>query len=311
MSATPPSGTVLALDIGGTKVEAALVDHTGALRPGSRFRVATGRDSTREALLHAIDSAVTGTLATAGNAAEIVGCGIGSAGPISLGEGTVSPLNLPALRGFGLVDFIGQRLAVPTTLRLDGTCIALAEHWLGATRGARNSLAMIVSTGVGGGLILGGRLFSGDGGNAGHIGQVQVATREPGHSAARASLEALASGPRIVEWARERGWAGQSGEELAADYAAGVPLAREAVRRSTTAVGEAIAGVATLLDLHHVAIGGGFMNVAADYIERVAATIREAAIFDYAREVTVSRSGLSDEGPLIGAAALIHRRDLL
>jgi glucokinase len=154
-------------------------------------------------------------------------------------------------------------------------------------------------------------VLAGDSGNAGHIGQLQLQTRQPGATSAATSLEQLASGPHIVAWANGHGWAGSRGEDLAVDYAAGNPLAIAAVHRSTNAVGEAIASVATLLDLRHVAIGGGFVNVAADYIDLVTATIRECAILDYARTVTVTRSGLSDNGPLIGASALVHRRDLL
>ena len=306
----------LAVDIGGTKVAAALVAPDGELRDGSRTRAATGHDSSRDELLAAIDTAVTGALAALTDQDTLIGTGIGSAGPISLTAGTIVPINLPQLHGFGVRDFVAARVRervadVPTTLRLDGTCIALAEHWLGATRGVDNSMAMVVSTGVGGGIILGGRVLAGDSGNAGHIGQLQIATRTAGETSEPVSLEHLAAGPHIVTWAQSQGWKGTRGEELGVDYANGVPVAVQAVHRSTTAVGEAIASVATLLDLRHVAIGGGFVNVADDYIDLVLQTIHECAIVDYARAVTVTRSGLSDEGPLIGAAALIHRSDLL
>lgn len=238
--------------------------------------------------------------------------GIGSAGPISLTDNSISPLNLPQLARFGVSDFVQHRVgATPVTLRLDGTCIALAEHWLGATRDAKNSMAMVVSTGVGSGIILAGHVLAGDSGNAGHIGQLQLAAREPGQTSAASSLEQLAAGPYTVAWAQSQGWVGSTGEDLATDYAASVPVAIAAVRRSATAVGEAVASVASLLDLRHVAIGGGFVNVASDYIDLVLATIHECAVLDYARAVTVTRSGLSGDGPLIGASALVHRRDLL
>jgi len=306
----------LAVDIGGTKVDAALIAADGEVRSASRHRVPTGAESSRQTLLDAIDSAVSGALDALTPNDILVGAGIGSAGPISLPTGSISPLNLPQLRGFAVREFVAERVHAraadaPVTLRLDGTCIALAEHWLGATRGVDNSMAMVVSTGVGGGIILGGHVLAGDSGNAGHVGQVQIATRTAGETSEPVSLEHLAAGPRIVTWAQSRGWKGSSGEELAADYADALPLAVEAVRRSTTAVGEAIASVASLLDLRHVAIGGGFSNVAPDYIDLVLETIHECAILEYARGVTVTRTGLSGNGPLIGAAALIHRADLL
>jgi len=316
VTTTTRTDLALAVDIGGTKVDAALVSTDGALRADSRNRAATGSDASRDELLASIDTAVTTALASLTPDDTFVGTGIGSAGPISLTAGAISPINLPQLRGFGVRDFIEERVRdrvgdAPVTLRLDGTCIALAEHWLGATRGVDNSMAMVVSTGVGGGIIVGGRVLAGDSGNAGHIGQLQIATRTPGETSEPVSLEHLAAGPHIVAWAQSQGWKGTRGEELAADYADGVPVAVEAVHRSTTAVGEAITSAATLLDLRHVAIGGGFVNVASDYIDLVLETIHECAIVDYARGVAVTRSALSDEGPLIGAAALIHRSDLL
>ncbi|WP_308467415.1 ROK family protein [Rathayibacter soli] len=307
-----PRELALAVDIGGTKVDAALVSADGALRTASRHRVATGPTATREQLTAAVGTVVTAALASLTPADALIGVGIGSAGPISLTDNSISPLNLPQLAGFRVSEFV-QRLVgdARVTLRLDGTCIALAEHWLGATRGIDNSMAMVVSTGVGGGIILGGHVLAGDSGNAGHIGQLQLAARKAGQTSAASSLENLAAGPHTVTWAQSQGWTGATGEDLAADYAACVPVAIKAVRRSTTAVGEAIASAASLLDLRHVAIGGGFANVAPDYIELVLATIHECAILDYARAVAVTRSGLSGEGPLIGAGALVHRRDLL
>lgn len=307
-----PQPLALAVDIGGTKVDAALVLADGTIRTASRHRVETGSTATRDELTSALDAAVTTALAALTPEDTLIGVGIGSAGPISLTDNSISPLNLPQLARFGVSDFVQHRVgATPVTLRLDGTCIALAEHWLGATRDAKNSMAMVVSTGVGSGIILAGHVLAGDSGNAGHIGQLQLAAREPGQTSAASSLEQLAAGPYTVAWAQSQGWVGSTGEDLATDYAASVPVAIAAVRRSATAVGEAVASVASLLDLRHVAIGGGFVNVAPDYIDLVLATIHECAVLDYARAVTVTRSGLSGDGPLIGASALVHRRDLL
>ncbi|MGA1828656.1 ROK family protein, partial [Microbacterium sp.] len=113
--------------------------------------------------------------------------------------------------------------------------------------------------------------------------------------------------PSAVAWARAEGWAGSSGEQLAQGYAAADPIAVAAVSRSAGAVGEAIANVATLLDLEIVVIAGGFAKVADDYLDLVRASAQEAAVFDYARRVRVAASGLDGHGPLIGAAALVLR----
>ncbi|TQK17548.1 glucokinase [Microbacterium sp. SLBN-154] len=305
---------ILAVDLGGTKVESALVvadgAGAGAVVPGSRHRLPTGRAIGPEALTGAIRSVTTRSLQAA--PARVFGAGVGAAGPIDLVRGTISPLNMPAIHDFPLRDLVEDTAGAPTTLRLDGTCIALAEHWLGATRGATTSLGMVVSTGVGGGLIVDGRLLSGTTGNAGHIGQVHVV--EPAdHRTDRegTTLEETASGPATVAWARRQGWRGDRGEDLAAAVVAGDPIAEAATRRSAEAVGQAIASVSALLDLDVVAIGGGFSRVRPDYLDLVDAAVIRWTVLPRTRPIMVRPSGLSTDGPLLGAAALRARADLL
>jgi glucokinase len=307
----------LAVDLGGTKVEAALVTDDGTIVDGSRDRRPTGSEANSDQLAGAVRDVVRHALSTLPALSSVIGIGIGSAGPVDLTEGTVSPINLPAWRGFALRALVAQVAAerlpgeVPVILRLDGVSLAMAEHWVGATQGVDNAIAITVSTGVGGGLIVGGRLLSGGTGNAGHIGQLQIATRAPGESSRDATLEVLASGPHTVAWATTQRWHGTRGEDLARDYAAGDPVAVAAVRRSATALGEAITSVTTLLDLDVAAVGGGFSRVSPDYLDIVREVIDEAAYNSYATRIRVVASGLSDEGPLVGAAALVHQAHLL
>ncbi|GAA1687805.1 ROK family protein [Glycomyces endophyticus] len=301
----------MALDLGGTKVEAALVREDGSVVAGTRSRAATGEAAAadRGAAEQAIEQVVRHCMA-APEWAGVTAAGIGSAGPVDLGAGSIAPINLPSLKGFAIADFTAAVSGLErVVLRLDGTCIALAESWLGAARGVRNALVMVVSTGVGGGVVSDGRLVAGSGGNAGHIGQVVVASVEG--SAHDATVEGIASGPSTVRWARGRGWDGSSGEDLARDYAAGVPVAVAAVRRSARAVGLGLVNAATLLDLDVAVIGGGFSFAAADYPELVAAAVREYAVNAYAANLPVVRAELGGDAPLIGAAALVHRADLL
>ncbi len=303
----------LALDLGGTKVESALVDPGGAILPGTRFRQATGQGSSSQELAASVDSVVREAIATLPAGAELLGAGIGSAGPVELRNGAVSPLNLKAWRGYPLQAQLQAILpGTPITLRMDGLCITLAEHWVGAAQGADNVMGMVVSTGVGGGLILGGRAVAGPSGNAGHIGHVEVAGfDDPCQCGGRGCLEAIASGPHTVAWARTQGFTGSTGEELGAAYAAGDPTARAAVKRSGTAIGRAIASATALVDLELVAIGGGFSHVTPELFDFIREPIVERREFDYVRAVRVVPSGLSDDGPLIGAAALVHRAELV
>ncbi|MET0989404.1 MAG: ROK family protein [Glaciihabitans sp.] len=307
------SAVALAVDLGGTKTEAALVDDTGQILRGTRFRHPTGSSSTSDQLAAAVTSVVERSLEALPPDSELAGVGIGSAGPLNAAEDTVSPLNLPAWRGFPLRELVTSLVpTVPATLRMDGLCITLAEHWVGAARGYNNVMGMIVSTGIGGGLILGGVSVAGPTGNAGHIGHVEVAGfDDPCACGGRGCVEAIASGPKTVAWARRQGWHGATGEDLAASFAAGDEIARAAVERSGTALGRAIASATSLVDLDIVAIGGGFSHVAPQLFDYIRAAIATREEFGFVTKTTVVPSGLSGEGPLVGAAALVHRAEMV
>ncbi|OJX67346.1 MAG: hypothetical protein BGO94_00445 [Micrococcales bacterium 72-143] len=267
--------TVLAVDLGGTKLEAALVDADGSILPGSRSRVPTGRRIEPHELRRLLADAVGRTLGTATEA--VTGVGVGSAGPVDRLAGRVSPVNMPRLTAFAMREAVEELVpGVAVELALDGQCIALAETRFGAARDSRSTLGMVVSTGVGGGLVLDGRLIQGETGNAGHIGQMHTA--EFAADGRPLTVEAVASGPASVAWARAHGWTGTTGEELAEGWARA--------------------------DLDVVVIGGGFSHVAPEYPELVAAAAAERAELDYARSPRVVRAALRNAAPLVGAAAL-------
>ena len=303
----------LAIDVGGTKVEAALVDAEGRVLADSRFRQPTGGDSTQQALADAVRSVTSAAAAALPHGATLMGAGIGAAGPIQQERGLVSPLNLPAWRDYPLRDLVVSVLPdTPVVLRMDGQCIVLAEHWLGAGKGVPNLMGMIVSTGVGGGLILGGHTVSGPTGNAGHIGHVEVAGFDsPCACGGHGCLEAVASGPRSVEWAQSEGWHGHTGEDLAASYRNSDPIAVATIARAGRAIGQAIASATALTDLEVVAIGGGFSHATPDLFDHIRTAIAARAEFGFVTKVRVVPSALSGDGPLVGAAALIHRSEYL
>ena len=311
MTSTAVSALALAVDLGGTKVEAALVDSAGTVLPGSRARRPTGAALSSDGLADAVRAVMTEAVGALPAGTTLLGVGIGCAGPISALGGFVSPLNLPVWRGYPLADLASSIVPeVPVTVRMDGLCIALAEQWVGATRGYDNSLGMIVSTGIGGGIVLHGATVSGSTGNAGHIGHIEVAGfDDPCACGGIGCVEAIASGPKTVAWARAQGWSGHSGEELGASHRAGDAVAVAAIERSGRAIGQAIASAAALLDLDVVAIGGGFSHVSPDLFDHVRQAISRRRQFDFVTKVKVVPSALSGDGPLIGAAALVHRAD--
>jgi glucokinase len=303
----------LAVDLGGTKVEAALVDATGRLLPGSRMRDTTGPEKTRAELATAVSGVVERALSKLPEGAQLIGVGIGAAGPVTEDAGLVSPLNLPAWRSYPLRDLVAEQVPHhPVTLRMDGLCITLAEHWVGAARGYENVMGMVISTGIGGGLILHGNTVSGPTGNAGHIGHVEVAGYDdPCACGGTGCVEAIASGPNSVAWARAQGWEGTTGEDLAASHRAGDPVALRVVERAGRAIGHAIASATALVDLELVAIGGGFSRVAPELFDHIRSAIAERQEFSFVTKVLVVPSALSSDGPLIGAAALVHRADVV
>ena len=278
------SGSALAIDIGGTKIAAGVVSAAGDLL--ARASAPTARDSLFEDLCALVADVRRGD--------EVV-CGVGCGGPMTAGGEHVSPLNIPAWRDFplraALVDALGG--AVPVFVDNDAKALALGEGWVGAAAGVANFIAMVVSTGVGGGIVLDGRLLDGAAGNAGHIGHVIV---EPGGRrcgcGAAGCLEAEASGTAIAA--------------ITGRPAAEAPP--EVRERCGRLVGRAVASVANLLDLRLAVVagsvalgfGGAFFRAAQDELDR-------SARLDFSAGAVIRPARLGDAAPLIGAAAVGFR----
>lgn len=299
----------LAVDIGGTKLAAGVVDSGGRLIANARVATPQGLDA--EGLWNTL-LALLERFAAGVGVSEISGVGVGCGGPMSWPAGVVSPLNIPAWRDFPLRERLAERFpGMPVRVHNDAICMAIGEHWRGAGRGRDNVLGIVVSTGVGGGLVLGGRVLNGASGNAGHIGHVVVDPAGPlCGCGGRGCLEAIARGPAIAEWAAERGWepgrqARGGARELADDAARGHPIALEAMRRAGRALGVAIASATHLLDLDVVAVGGGLSQGGPLLFDPLEEAFREHARMTFARGVRVVPAALGQEAGLVGAAALV------
>src|SRR5437763_371598 len=232
----------LALDIGGTKIAAALVDAEGSLVHQAKLPTP---DGDAEAVWTVVDTLVTEVLAQARG--RVRGVGISSAGPIDLPKGTVSPINIIEWQRFPIVERVSTLTGAPVGLGGDGLCMTLGERWRGAGRGAQFLLGMVVSTGVGGGLVLDGAPYDGRTGNAGHVGHVVVdPDGGPCSCGGRGCVETIAAGPRMAQWARENGWDAPleaDAKELGDAANAGDPVALQAFGRGATAVAAMIASV--------------------------------------------------------------------
>jgi glucokinase len=299
-----PGSFVLALDVGGTKLAAAAVSPAGEV--AHRVQVATPV-ADGAAVWAAAAGLLRAVLAAAGEDG-CLGVGIASAGPIDVGPGTVSPVNIPGWRGFPVVERVrGVIPGVAVRLAGDAVCVAAGEHWLGAGRGCDDMVGMVVSTGVGGGLILGGRPHVGPSGNAGHIGHVSVDLAGPPCACGGTGcVEAIASGPAIAAWAGAQGFTGEPTAAAVAEAARrGDPIARAAFDRAGRAIGSMLAGLATVCDVRVAVVGGGVANAGELLFGPVRAAVERYGGLSYTGGFEVRPAALGADAGLVGAAAFV------
>ncbi|MET9093313.1 ROK family protein [Streptomyces cyaneofuscatus] len=298
---------VAALDIGGTKIAGALVDGDGNLLVRAQ-RPTPAREGA-EAVMGAVDE-VLGELTASALWERAGSAGIGSAGPVDAAAGTVSPVNVPGWRDFPLVERVQKTIGgLPVALVGDGVAMTAAEHWLGAARGYDNALCLVVSTGVGGGLVLGGTLHPGPSGNAGHIGHISVdLDGDLCPCGARGCVERIASGPNIARRALDGGWLpGPDGDTTAAAVAAaaraGDPVALASYERAAQALAAGIAATATLVDIDIAVIGGGVAGAGEVLFAPLRRSLRDYATLSFVRGLTVAPAVMGTDAGLVGAAA--------
>jgi len=280
----------LAIDIGGTKMAAGLVDDTGAVMAAAR--TATPAQGEADAMFSALAALVGDVVAQgrAGGSASPVVCGVGCGGPMSWQGEEVSPVNIPAWRAFPLRARLAELTGIEVFVDNDAKAMALAEGWKGGARGTSDFIGMVVSTGVGGGIVSRGRLVDGAQGNAGHVGHIIV---EPdGHRCgcgARGCLEAEASGTAIARIT------GRPAAEATPDV----------VERTGTMVGRAVASVANLLDLRLAVVAGSVaLGFGEPFFVAAQRELDGRAQLDFARGAVIRPAGLGNDSPLVGAAAV-------
>lgn len=301
------AGVVLAIDVGGTKLAAGLLDADGAVRRRSEVPSQPGAAGQADALWSTLLGLVDEVCDDVVPAAVGVGCG----GPLRWPEGEVSPLNIPAWRDFPLRDRLRDRFpGAQVRLVNDAIAVAIGEHWRGAGVGLRNLLGVVVSTGVGGGLVLDEQVMYGGTGNAGHLGHVVVdPSGPPCGCGGRGCLEAVARGPAIVQWARDQGWtpaAGRpDGRALATDARAGNAVAVAAFERCGHALGVAFASAAHLLELDLIAVGGGIALAGDLVLGPAKSAFARHARMEFAARCQVVAAGLGQDAGLVGAGALV------
>ena len=288
-SGAPPARSVLAVDIGGTKMRVAIVGHDGKVgwsdqRPTPPTTADTPEQA--EVVWSTLEQMVGTALANGSPALVGVGCG----GPSENANETVSPLNIRGWRRFPLRQRLEARTGLAARVDNDAKALALAEGRWGGARGHDHYISMVVSTGVGGGIVLDGRLLEGRTANAGHIGHVIV--NPGGHGCAcgaHGCLEAEASGTAIAAITGRP--ASEAGPEV--------------VARTGQMVGRAVASVANLLDLTLATVAGSVaLGFGAPFFEAAQKELSSSACLPYSRDCVIVPSPLGPDGPILGAAAV-------
>jgi glucokinase len=269
----------LALDIGATKVEGAIVHADGTLSRRERLV-----DDDHQDLFAAIVAMARDVLV--GESVAVVG--VGCAGPMTRGGAEVSPLNIPSWRNFPLRQSLRDALERDVFIDGDARSLALAEGSFGAARDDASYLSMVVSTGVGGGFVIDGRLLDGESGNAGHIGHLNVVPNGRICSCgAFGCLEAEASGWAIEEMT---GHPAQQADQVTRE-------------RTADLVGRAVGTLASVLDFNHCYVAGSVaLGFGDEFFEVANKSARALAQLPYSQHLEIRRSGLGSDGPLLGAA---------
>lgn len=283
------NGPVLAVDIGGTKLAVGVVDPDGRVLCQRR---APTDSPDGESLFAKLEGLAQGVLEEYGEPLAV--CGVGSGGPSRDNHRLLSPLNISVWRDFPLRERLSDVLGLPVAVDNDAKALALAEGWVGGAVGEDNYLAMVVSTGIGGGIVLNGRLLDGADGNAGHIGHIFVA--EGGRADAAGAvglLEGQASGTAIADLL---------------DGIAPADAPTELRRRAGTLVGRGVGSVANLMDLRLAVAGGSVaLGYGDDFFSAAQAEIDRICRLDHSRGARIIPSPLGPDGGLIGAAAVAAR----
>lgn len=289
----------IGVDIGGTNLRGALARSNGEIV--SRFRlksaIADGADSFLGRLTEEIHQLLRDA---SGYGLQVQGIGIGIPGLIGT-DGTIhSSVNLRPLEGLNLSRLLADRLQLPVVSANDANLIALGEVWAGAGRGIQSAVVITIGTGLGSGLILDGKLWTGAGGFAAEFGHMTV---EPeGLSCPcgnRGCLEQYVSAAALSRYGR-----GRTPEELALLAQAGDPVACAAFEKIGYWLGTALAGLVNLLNLEGIIIGGG-VSAGFDLFEpMLRKTVQQRAFSQIFEQVTLCRAALGDDAGLVGGALL-------
>ncbi|MEX2080808.1 MAG: ROK family protein [Dehalococcoidia bacterium] len=310
--------TILAADLGGTSLRAALVDEQGHL--SARAELDTPERATGDQMVETLVQLLSSVLAT-GGPAPAAAC-IASAGLIDGDHGRVIVSeNIPGFRNLVLTEPVSERLGTPCFIENDASAAALGEFRWGAGRGLRHLLHATLGTGIGGGIVINGRLYRGSRGLAGEIGHTVIDPAGPAcNCGSRGCVEALVSGFAFAARARRLMASGKptilnqlvqgrppDAVDLYAAAAAGDTLAEAEIRNGGHILGLALGGMVNVLNPDAVTLSGGLLKMGDMFLQ----PLRDAMYslpYGPASGTLVRLSELGDDTGLLGAAAVAIER---
>ncbi len=314
---------IIGVDLGGTSINVGMVPFDGGMVLGMRSMPTEpqrGAKKVVDRMVKMIRDAMKDAKREGGLADDaFIGIGLGSPGPLDRATGTV--LETPNLgwRNFPLRDLIANSIGLEAVLDNDANAAALGEWWMGAARGVNTVVGVTLGTGIGGGIVIGGRLFHGASDVAGEVGHMTIdSTGRRCNCGNYGCLEAYASGPAIAARAIEGLEAGAAslltemvGGDLHATTAetvyeaivAGDIYAKEVMRETAKFLGTGLANIINILNPEMVVISGGVTRAGEHLFEPLRAEVRRRAFSEAANACRIVSSELGDMAGVIGAAA--------
>ncbi|QNK56210.1 ROK family protein [Paenibacillus sp. PAMC21692] len=295
------------IDIGGTKIAIGLIAENGEVIAKSSLKTDLSLEP-GEMLGQVAD--VVNKLANEQGLAlnQLKGIGVGAPGPLNTKTGRLTcPPNLKSWWDFPVVERLAELLPLPIRMENDATAATLAEKWVGAAQDADHFIFITISTGIGAGIYLHGKLITGSTGNAGDAGFLIVHPQGPiAKDQASGFWELLASGTAIAKQASEL-----LGKEItskeAFDLAAqGDPVISPLIEKVYTYIGMGCVSLINLLDPSKIVIGGGVSQVGEPLFTAVRSYVAAHALNPSGRETVIVPAKLRQDAGLIGAAALVH-----
>jgi glucokinase len=298
-----------AIDIGGTKIAVGIVDDSG--RVLSRTQAPTDPDR------YGIEQIASMLRATARDAGvDITGIGIGSTGPVDPIRGEFGDVDfLPGWRGTSPVRDLAQIFNLRVALENDGDAAALAEAGWGAGRNRSRLIYVTVGTGIGGGIVLDGKLYRGVDGAHPEVGHHVVDPAGPACTCGfRGCWESLAAGPAMVAWLEKRAPAdyphrnGITAKRICELAQQGESVALQAVEHEAFYLGLGLANLINLFTPDAIVLSGSVMKSAPLFLDRIRAVIRSGCRFVPAEKTQLTLASLGEDTNLIGAARVWHYR---